>query len=342
MAKKRGAIRKLTTKSRGGKSKGLAKRAARTSLRGKDDLPTDKSERKGSETSVQSDKSSSEMDRDKNKGVDKRKEKGKLKGRETRMTPFGTRLGLFNRDIFKDPFFTEGWGDLFDIGSVDRMFDRARDMGKKAIKAANRMTKDVDTSYPGNYTSKSFYRTYSSGPGQEPKREVISQETITNVDDKGRKYTELWKNLEGEKEKKTTHTKLIDDKGVKEMRTHKLDTGEEYEHIDYRHMNENELNNFNNEFEKGVRNVRQILPSRTSFPSLLSDLSRFPSRSMLFDPFRTDRDLFPSHHHDRFGLPSSDWGWANDFGGAKRLPELDYGTSRPQSAATDVSEKRRR
>ena len=340
MAKKRGAIRKLMTKRNGEKSKGLSRTSERTSLRGKQNLPTNKNERREPETSVQSNKSSFEMDRDKNKGVAKRKEKYKLKGRETRMTPIGTKLGLFNRDVFKDPFFTEGWGDLFDFGSVDNMFDKARDISKKAIKTANLMTKNVDTSHPGNYTSKSFYRTYSSGPGHEPKREVISQETITNVDDKGRKYTELWKNLEKENEKKTTHTKLINDKGVKEMRTHKLDTGEEYEHIDYRQMNESELNNFNNEFEKGVKSVKQILPSKTIFPSLLSDYSSFPSRSMLPDTFRIDRDLFPSHHHDRFGLPSSDWGWATDFGGVRR-PELDYGTPRPQSAATDVSEKKK-
>ncbi len=189
---------------------------------------------------------------------------------------------FFNRHIFDDPFFTEPWQDLFNFSSFNDMVEKARDVTKNAMKGARVMQKNIDTSHPGSYTSKSFYRTISGRPGEPEKREVISQETSTNVDKQGRKFTELWKNYEKDDEKKTTHSKMIGDKGVKEMRTHKLKTGEEFEHIDYRHMNEKDLHNFNSEFDRGIRNVKNLMPATSSFSKLLPDMSRL------------DRDMFPS------------------------------------------------
>jgi hypothetical protein len=189
---------------------------------------------------------------------------------------------FFNRDIFKDPFFTEPWHDLFNFKSFDDLVGRAKEMTKNAMKGAREIQKNVDTSHPGSYSSKSFYRTMSGGPGMPEKREVISQETVTNVDDQGRKFTELWKNYEKGDHKKTTHSKMIGDRGIREMRSRDMKTGEEYEHIDYKHMNEKDLHNFQSDFERGVRNVKNMMPSASSLSNLLPDMSRF------------DRDLFPS------------------------------------------------
>jgi hypothetical protein len=189
---------------------------------------------------------------------------------------------FFNRDIFKDPFFTEPWQDLFNFKSFDDLVGRAKEMTKSAMKGARESQKNVDTSHPGSYSSKSFYRNISGGTGRPEKREVISQETVTNVDDKGRKYTELWKNYEKGDHKKTTHSKMIGDRGMREMRSRDMKTGEEYEHIDYKHMNEKDLHNFQSEFERGVRNVKNLMPSASSLTSLLPDMTRL------------DRDLFPS------------------------------------------------
>lgn len=212
--------------------------------------------------------------------------------------------GFFNRNIFQDPFFTENWEDLFNVPSVNDLMTRARDMTKDMMRSANLSQRRIDTTHPGSYTSKSFYRTTTSGPNRSPHREVISQELITNVDDQGRKYTERWKNLEHDNMLKTQHTKMIGDKGIKEMRSQNKDTGEEYEHIDYRHLNEKDLQNFHSEFDRGLRSVKNIV---TALPSGLGTTGM--TRGMLPSYSSWDeRDIFPEHHHDRFGLPSEEWG----------------------------------
>jgi hypothetical protein len=244
---------------------------------------------------------------------------------------------LINRDIFRDPFFSE-WEDLFNIPSFDEMAHKTEEMAKKAMKGADRMTRNIDTTHPGSYTSRSFYRTTSTGTGIEPRREVISQESSTNVDEKGHKFTEKWKTLEKDNVKKTSHAKLIDDRGVKEMRTHNYETGEEYLHTDYKKINEKEINNFNNEFERGLRNVKGLIPSLPTpilrnVPSL-SSWGGFPSL-LERDPFMNMGFGF----HDRMGLPSYS-NYDREFG--FRRPEIE-GSSRPLSAAseqTDIPSKR--
>jgi hypothetical protein len=243
-----------------------------------------------------------------------------------------TGLSLINRNIFRDPFFTEPWEDLFNIPSFDNILSTARDLTKNALKSAENIKKGrIDTSHPGAYSTKSFYRTFTSEPGQEPRREVVSQETVTNVDKEGKKYTEKWKNYEKGSEVKTTHTKMIDDKGVKEMRTHNANTGEEYEHVDYKKINEKDLNNFNSEFNRGLRNVSGIMPS-TGFnvPSFRNMLSDIGGRDFGFGGLGGLGGHFGHMHSplDRFGLPMGEFG--SDF---------DQSTRR-MSAATDTSEKK--
>lgn len=250
------------------------------------------------------------------------------KGKERRIAPM-KKNNEISRNIFLDPFFTENWEDMFNVGSTfNDIVHKARDITKSAMRAAD--PKKVDTSHPGSYTSKSFYRNYSRGQGQPEKREVISQETITNVDEKGRKFVERWKTHEHGNEKRTSHHKMIDDKGIKEMRKQLLDSGEEFEHIDYHKLNDREVHNFNSEFEKGLRHVREILPSQR----MIGMPSTF--KNMLPDPFSRslrdmDRDFF-SDHHNRYGLPMGDMGYD------------EYGTrsgeaTRPQSSQLTDSGK---
>lgn len=226
------------------------------------------------------------------------------------------------RDIFRDPFFTENWEDLFNVpSSFDEILNKSRQVAKNVMRNAEKNVKNIDTSHPGSYTTKSFYRSSHSGPGKEARREVVSQETTTNVDAKGHKYTERWKNHEKNNMKKTVHSKMIDDRGVKEMRKHDLSTGEEYVHTDYRKLNEKEYNNFNNEFERGIRSSQMSMPS-ISPPSLF--------RGLGWDPFSHF-----GHFADRFGLPSMDRNLMD-----LNFPRLDYDTA--SRAATDTSETPKR
>ncbi len=222
---------------------------------------------------------------------------------------------FFDQNLFRDPFFTE-WGDIFNT-PMDELFHRTEDMAKKAIRNAEKATTtNVDTSHPGSYSSRSVYRT--TGCGRNPHREMINQESTTNVDENGQKFTETWKTYERDNTKRTTHAKLMGEKGVKEMRSHNYDTGEEYMHTDYKKMSEKDLNSFNNQFERGSRHARSnlISPYATtwpSFPSLATPM--LPFTSNFYEPF--------GHPHERFGLPSSD---------------LDFGLKRPLSSGTESTE----
>lgn len=214
-----------------------------------------------------------------------------------------TGLSLFNKNMFTDPFFSS-WDDLFNIPSFEDITHKARDLAKKAIKG----TRNIDTSTPGSHSSRSFYRSYSHEGGKEPQRELISQESRSNVDEKGHVYTERWKTCEKGNTKKTTHTRMIDDKGIKEMRTHNLDTGEEYLHTDYKKLSEKEQNNFLNNFERGI--------TSTTRPALSGGFSRaLPSMTDTWGRDFTSPHF--GHYHpsyDRFGFPSM----------SSMLPSTDY------------------
>jgi hypothetical protein len=84
-------------------------------------------------------------------------------------------------------------------------------------------------------------------------------------------------------------------------------------------MNEKDLHNFNSEFERGVRNVRSIIPSPSSFRSLMPDISRF------------DQDF--SH----LGLPIGET-FADTKTSPRKSSDIDYNT-RPQSAVSDTDRR---
>jgi hypothetical protein len=309
---------KIKSKSIGGKKSSQRKVGSRksselsqmsTEMGGRDRNRESDKRRQDRDRNRESERRSQDRDRSIDRSSMERDRKGG-KGKERRVAPMmRSTPGMFDRNIFRDPFFTENWEDLFNIGSsFNDIIHKARDMTKSTMRGADQ--KNIDTSHPGSYTSKSFYRTYSGGPGQQGKREVVSQETITNVDEQGRKFVERWKTHEHGNEKRTSHQKMIDDKGIKEMRKQLLDTGEEYEHIDYRKLNDKEINNFNSEFERGLRHIRDILPSQqmlgmTGMPRAFRNM--LPDTSRMFGGM--DRDIFSDHHHDRFGLPMGDMGY---------------------------------
>jgi len=328
MAKKVGTKKRISTRAGTRSGMGMRKEGA---TKGTDSRSRRKGEtvRKGSDTDrMSTDRSSVERGSTPKEG---------RAGGKTRAPGMG--MTLFNRNIFNDPFFTAPWEDMFNFPSIDDMIHKAKDMTKSAMRAADKMSKDVDTTHPGSYSSKSFYRTMTSGPGQEPHREVISQETVTNVDDKGRKFTEKWKNLERDNVKKTTHLKMIGDKGVKEMRTQNSRTGEEYEHIDYHLMNEKDIHNFNSDFDRGIRKVRTMLPTTGGMGggfmgSMLPDIDRFGMGMPGITP-----GYFPSFGYERLGLPSGDFGWGGpssrgaDWGTSSRGG--DWGSSQPQTESSE-------
>lgn len=259
-------------------------------------------------------------------GLNRKNRINKITPRErfgsTCTAPSTSITSFINKDIFKDPFFTE-WGDIFNTPSVEDMIHKTQNKMKKDLRETERSTKNVDTSHPGSYFSRSVYRTNSTGFGK-PQHEVISQETVTNVDDKGQKYVEKWRAHEKDNFRRTSHAKLIDDKGIKEMRSHNFDTGEEYMHTDYKRLNDKDLNSFNNEFDTGIRRVRNTLLSPRALPSLLDK----PLTSML-DPFYSH--IGHDHYLDR------------DLGFGTKRNELGNGTSRrPLSAGTDTSSSKKK
>jgi hypothetical protein len=211
-------------------------------------------------------------------------------------------VGLFNRNIFNDPFFTDPWEDLFNFPSFDSMINKAKEITKKAIKEVEHPTKGSI----GSKYSRSHYRT-SSG---DNKGELISQESITDHDEKGRKFTEKKKTYENLKDRtvKTTHTKMIDNKGIKHMKTINLETGEEYEHNDFRHMSEKELDEFNKDFRKGIKGglaQAQLERGRDfNIPRLGWDMDRHGIFGM-DRPYGAWGNMFPS---------LGDFGYGGDYG----------------------------
>jgi len=216
------------------------------------------------------------------------------------------RFGLMNRNIFNDPFFTDPWEDLFNFPSVEKIMSTAKNISKNALKSVREMEKPLVGE--GSRYSKSFYRT-SSNLGGDTKGELISQETATNYDEHGRKYTEKRKSYENVKDRvlKITHSKMIDDKGIKHMKTRNLDTGEEYEHDEYKHMSERDSHKFYEDFRKGIKGglaAHRALGAETSFPALGSAPG-----------FDMDRDRFGLAHPGswerpgqmNYGLQASPW-----------------------------------
>jgi len=182
-------------------------------------------------------------------------ERGTRRERKPSMQEGGRRsreFGLLNRNIFNDPFFNEPWEDLFNFPSVENIISTARNLTNRALKGM----RDVERTTPAEGTkfSRSFYRS-SSNVGGDTKGELISQESVSNYDEQGRKFTEKRKTYENVKDKvlKTTHVKMIDDKGIKHMKTRYIDSGEEYEHTDFKHINEKDLHKFNEDFRRGIK-----------------------------------------------------------------------------------------
>jgi hypothetical protein len=216
-----------------------------------------------------------------------------------------TGLGLWNRNIFTDPFFTDPFEDLFHMPSFENFMSTAKDLTKNALKRV----KDIEKTTPveGSNYSRSTYRTTSNVAG-ETKGELVSQESLINFDEKGRKFTEKRKTSENAKDRvmKTTHIKMIDNKGIKHMKRRNLDSGEEYEHNEYKNMNEKDLHKFNEEFRKGIKGglaERRALANESMLPAIASS------------GLETDRDRYalalPGYGGDRLGM--FNYGLANPW-----------------------------
>lgn len=192
----------------------------------------------------------------------------------THLTPFG-----MNRNMFNDPFFTD-WDDMFQFNPLPNLHNSINNMISNIREKTRDMTRRIDSgdAEPGTHYSRSFYKknvNERNGIGQN-----VEQQTITHVDDKGHRFVEKFKDWQDDEFKRSSHAKFIGDKGVKEMRTHNLKTGEEYVHTDYKNMAENEYDSFNREFNKGVDNAKKysaIMPDTTfrrSTPALGSGSTR--------------------------------------------------------------------
>jgi hypothetical protein len=196
----------------------------------------------------------------------------------------GTDLMNFNRGMFMDPFFSD-IEDMFNFNpfsltpTINNMMSNLR---TRATDFRHDHGLDPETLHtPGTYHSKSQYRRTIKKEGNKSGGEHITHEKTVYIDDRGKKYIEKNKTYEDDagNTRKMTKSRYIGDRGVKHMITHNLKTDEEYIHDEFKGMNEGQLENFNAEFERGVKNAKrfgsEMLGSESGSPrSLGSDSSR--------------------------------------------------------------------
>jgi len=178
--------------------------------------------------------------------------------------------------IFRDPLFTPALEDLFDrdflsFNRIAKQFDYLK---RKMLRDVNNVIHNrhmlhnhggknnenelIESQHPATCISKSFYKTSGSDPNSN---KMISEERITRIDDKGRKFTEKKKTYENLKDniRTETHSRLIDGKGITEVKTRKIYSNDVKEEKKLKYLKEEELSQFDQEFETGFKRENKQL-----------------------------------------------------------------------------------
>jgi hypothetical protein len=176
-------------------------------------------------------------------------------------------------DIFNDEFFspslpltniTRRSNRQIEKIKVDEEFDTSESHLNKDFEPF--FKNNNNQNFSNNYYSSHSYYTSSNQEGQEePKIESFEKSVFTHSNKEGKKIGESKSKYENTYKgiKKEAHEKKIDDKTYKIIKENKLNSNEEVEHKVYKGISGEDVNDFENEFEKYRVNfgVNQILES---------------------------------------------------------------------------------
>jgi hypothetical protein len=190
--------------------------------------------------------------------------------------PFGMDnddFGFGIRDEFDDPF--EGMMGGFDFpnlgqihqrlfGNIERAFGGMGRLGDGMDRDNNRMNNNQGSGIQrsGGNNFQSFFSMQGVGPGTvisksycskvdyrdgQPHQECYQSQSINQIGQDGHKISEKQEAYKNSRTgiQKAAHQRLLDDKGLKQIRQRNVNTGAQEEHNIFKGMQENELDNFN-------------------------------------------------------------------------------------------------
>ena len=146
-------------------------------------------------------------------------------------------------DPFEDMFFGGRMGGNINnlLGDMESEFSNMNDMIR--VNNQNRRGVNKGTMISQSYISKIDY---SSG---QPVKESYQSRSIKQIGDHGHRISEkqeAYKNSNGIQ--KAAHQRMLDNKGAKLIKQRNKNTGEQEEHNIYKGINDDEIENFNREY----------------------------------------------------------------------------------------------
>ena len=156
---------------------------------------------------------------------------------------------FFGMDDFSDPFddMFSGFGfGRHNLGNL--LGDMNNEFNNMEVNLINGSNHNMRGANKGTVISQSYISKidYSSG---QPIQESYQSRSIRQIGEDGHKISEkqeAYKNSNGIQ--KAAHQRLLDNRGAKLIKQRNKNTGEQEEHNIYRGMNEEDLDNFNKEY----------------------------------------------------------------------------------------------
>ena len=226
-------------------------------------------------------------------------------------------FGFGIRDDFDDPF--EGMMGGFDFpnlnqihqrlfGNIERAFQGMRMgmLGDGNERDNNRMNQNNQGALQraGTNNFQSFFSMQGVGPGTvisksycskvdyrdgQPHQECYQSQSINQIGQDGHKISEKQEAYKNSRTgiQKAAHQRLLDDKGMKQIRQRNINTGAQEEHNIFKGMQESELDNFNQNyndyrnkigFQKNYKFLNAMNPKRGKSQNLIGNGN--PRRNM--------------------------------------------------------------
>lgn len=106
------------------------------------------------------------------------------------------------------------------------------------------------SNFPGTSISKSYVSTVKYDSSGRPHQEVYQSQSIRQTDNTGKKIQETQRAYQNSSTgvQKAAHERLLNDRGHKYVKERNANTGDEMEHNIYKGINEEDLSQFNNEY----------------------------------------------------------------------------------------------
>ena len=219
-------------------------------------------------------------------------------------------FGFGIRDDFDDPF--EGMMGGFDFpnlnqihqrlfGNIERAFQGMRMgmLGDGNERDNNRMNQNNQGALQraGTNNFQSFFSMQGVGPGTvisksycskvdyrdgQPHQECYQSQSINQIGQDGHKISEKQEAYKNSRTgiQKAAHQRLLDDKGMKQIRQRNINTGAQEEHNIFKGMQESELDNFNQNyndyrnkigFQKNYKFLNAMNPKRGKSQNLIGN-----------------------------------------------------------------------